>query len=145
MEDGHERLYRDGDDEVEQNYSKALKWYIAAAEQGDVGAQVGLGTMYAVGKGIPQDFTKAASWFLKAAKKGNTNAQIGVGNLYASGKIADKNYVDAYAWISVAVASGDEDAARNRDKFSEIMSKNDIQKAKELTELIVLELNKNNS
>jgi len=42
-------------------------WLLKAAEQGDAGAQGGLGLIYYEGKGVPQDFAEAYFWFDLAA------------------------------------------------------------------------------
>ena len=40
-----------------------MKWYRLAAEQGSTQAQDHLGTMYAMGVGVPQDYVQAHMWF----------------------------------------------------------------------------------
>jgi len=42
----------------------------ARAEQGDAGAQLSLGLMYAIGQGVPRDYAQAAAWYRKAAEQG---------------------------------------------------------------------------
>jgi TPR repeat protein len=39
------------------------------AEQGDVKAQLNLGTMYGNGQGVPKDHAEAAKWYRKAAEQ----------------------------------------------------------------------------
>lgn len=57
----------------------------AAAEQGDVKAQLSLGEMYARGEGVPQDYVEAAKWYRKAAEQGNADAQTTLGLMYSEG------------------------------------------------------------
>jgi hypothetical protein len=45
-----------------------------------------LGTLYAVGQGVPQDYGKASEWFHRAADAGNTDAMYNLGVLYRDGK-----------------------------------------------------------
>ena len=52
-----------------QNYLEAAKWYQMAAEQGDLYAQINLGSMYSAGRGVPQDYKEAIKWFRAAARK----------------------------------------------------------------------------
>ena len=40
---------------VPQDYEEAVRWYLRAAEQGDVEAQNALGFRYRTGRGVPQD------------------------------------------------------------------------------------------
>ena len=53
-----------------------------AAEQGDAGAQLGLGLMYRDGRGVPQDDAEAVRWFRLAAEQGLTGAQSLLGFMY---------------------------------------------------------------
>lgn len=57
-----------------KDYSQAVKWYLKAAEQGHVKAQVQLGICYANGLGVDKNESKAYGWWLKAAKQGNESA-----------------------------------------------------------------------
>ncbi len=45
-----------------QNYSGAAKWFRRAADQGHANAQAVLGSLYAVGLGVPKDFVNAYAW-----------------------------------------------------------------------------------
>ncbi len=57
------------------DYAKALQILSPLAEQGDAGAQVALGAMYAQGLGVPLDLATARSWFSKSAAQGNEKAR----------------------------------------------------------------------
>ena len=59
-----------------QNYTKAVEWFQAAANQGNARAQYSLGIMYENGEGVPQNTEEAIKWFKKAAEQGYENAQI---------------------------------------------------------------------
>ena len=63
-----------------------LKTIKKAAEQGDVEAQLKLGTMYVQGEGVPEDDTKAVYWFHQAAEQGQAEAQSKLGFMYAQGE-----------------------------------------------------------
>ena len=52
---------------VLQDDAEAVRWYRAAAEQGDAEAQFNLGVMYATGKGVLQDHIQAYQWSQLAA------------------------------------------------------------------------------
>jgi TPR repeat protein len=54
---------------VECDYTKALKWYTKAANQGDAEAQKNIGDLYLNGLGVDRDITQATYWFMKAKSK----------------------------------------------------------------------------
>jgi GAF domain-containing protein len=62
--------YATGSD-APQDYSEAVRWFSAAAEQGHVMAQSTLGAYYWAGRGVPQDFHKAYFWALIAQSAGD--------------------------------------------------------------------------
>ena len=45
-----------------QNYAGAARWFRRAADQGHSNAQAVLGSLYAVGLGVPKDFVNAYVW-----------------------------------------------------------------------------------
>ena len=45
-----------------QNYTGAAKWFRRAADRGHANAQAVLGSLYAVGLGVPKDFVNAYAW-----------------------------------------------------------------------------------
>jgi len=45
-----------------QNFAGAAKWFRRAADQGHASAQAVLGSLYAVGLGVPKDFVSAYAW-----------------------------------------------------------------------------------
>ena len=134
-------MYDFGSEGVAQNYRIAFRWYKAAAEHGEVGAQVAIGTMFTVGKGVKQDFSEAFKWFNKAARQGNGNAQIGLGTLYAEGLGIEQDYAKSYAWHKLAAKQGDEDAVNNMRKVAKKMSVSQIEHANKLSEEISSTIN----
>ena len=70
---------------VPEDYVKAREWYEKAADKGDAGAMinlgslyqngqgVALGSLYQSGQGVAQDYVKAREWFEKAADKGDAS------------------------------------------------------------------------
>jgi len=60
---------------VEQDYEKAVEWYMLAAAQGDALAQNNLGICYENGFGVEQDYGKAIEWYTLAIEQGNALAQ----------------------------------------------------------------------
>ena len=121
--------FGDDDNGVTQDYEKAIYWYEQAAQQGHSGAQVGLGTMYFIGKGVEQSFSMTALWYEKAAMSGNAYAQSALGKLYFLGKGVPKDKVKAYVWSSLATLSGDEEAEKFKNKMSKKMTKEELTSA----------------
>lgn len=56
-------------------YARALELLEPLAEEGDAGAQVAIGAMYAQGLGVPLELETAREWFLKSARQGNEKAR----------------------------------------------------------------------
>jgi TPR repeat protein len=97
-------------DLTKKDHKQAATWYRKAAEQGDAGAQVLLGVMYANGRGVPQDYKQAVAWYRKAAEQGNDDAQKNLGSLYAGGRGVPQDDKQAAAWFRKAAAQGHADA-----------------------------------
>ena len=69
--------------EIEQDYTKAAKWFEAAAAQGDMEARYNLATMFHNGTGVKQDFKKAYELYTVPANKGLAHAQNNLATLYS--------------------------------------------------------------
>ena len=61
---------------VEQDFSKAMEWYLRAAKQGSKEAQNSLGFMYFEGKGVSKDLIEAYAWFRSAASSDYDQAKL---------------------------------------------------------------------
>ena len=59
--------------------------YAERAANGDLNAQIALGTMYYTGKGLPQNYGEALKWFRRAADQGSSAAMHNLGEMYLSG------------------------------------------------------------
>ena len=94
----------------EKNYVEAFQLYTKAANQGNAGAQVMLGSMYATGKGTTQNYQQAFQWFTKAANQGNADAQKMLGYMYYNGQGTTRNYQQAFQWFTKAANQGNADA-----------------------------------
>lgn len=112
----------------EQDYKKAVQYYLEAAEVGNAEAQFVLGLCYKNGKGVKQNPTEAVKWFLAAAQKGHTReskfrrsfpwlfrsaaendhakAQDILGTCYAAGDGVKQNNVEAVKWYRQAAEQG---------------------------------------
>ena len=60
---------------VNQDYSKAIKYYQLAAEQGHARAQYNIGVLYENGDGVAQDYNEAAKYYRLAAEQGHDRAK----------------------------------------------------------------------
>lgn len=89
------------------NYSRAHWYWKAAAEQGDVAAQFGIGVLYERGLAVIQDYQQAVLWYHKAAERGNAPAQLQLGAIYYQGRggIAPRLTEAAY-WINQSAQAG---------------------------------------
>ncbi|KAF9144992.1 hypothetical protein BG015_012043 [Linnemannia schmuckeri] len=97
-------LYEHGQGVV-QDMSEALNWYVKAAEQGRVLAQLKAGecTINIDGKA---DYAKALPWFLKAAEQGNSEAQYKAAMLYNNGQGVSRDMSKAMYWYDQAAKRG---------------------------------------
>ena len=79
----------------------ASQWFVKAAALGDTNAQLNIGYMYDMGKGVEQDFSKAIKWYMRAVKQGYKYSYNGLAWTYClMGK-----YDDALPWAEKAVAA----------------------------------------
>ncbi len=58
-----------------QDYGAAVKWYLLAANKGNVDAQFNMGYMFEYGFGVAKNCDKAEEWYNKAASQGDEEAQ----------------------------------------------------------------------
>lgn len=72
------------------------------AKNGDIQAQLQLGSIYLKGLEREQDFEQAAAWFKKAAAAGNAEAQYQYARLCLVGRGVSQSYYEAAAWFKKA-------------------------------------------
>ncbi|MGB7767233.1 MAG: tetratricopeptide repeat protein [Verrucomicrobiia bacterium] len=96
--------YGDG---VPQDYTKAAKWFLKAADQDDASAQSMLGHMYECGYGVPLDYSEALNWYRKSAEQGNANGQNLLGWLYENGRGVPRDHAEAAKWFLKAANQGE--------------------------------------
>ena len=85
-----------------RDFSSALKWLNASAEQGNISAYGNLGYMYDNGLGVPENPQKAFECYLKAAENGNASAQNNIGQMYQRGRGVKQDYRRAFLWYGKA-------------------------------------------
>jgi TPR repeat protein len=108
-----------------------------AAERGDIGAQVTLGSMYFNGEDVLKDYVEATKWYRKAADQGDFLAQLKLGAMYSVGSGGvPQDYVMAYMWTNLAYAalSGNlqKEAAELRAEIAAKMTSQQIAQAQQL-------------
>lgn len=99
-------MYQFFKDYSDDDYKKALFWYLKAAEQEYDVAEFNVGCFYETGKGIKQNFQKAFYWYLKAAEQDNADAQYNLALLYYNGLGIEKNPEMAKYWCKKALENG---------------------------------------
>ncbi|HSQ35050.1 MAG TPA: DUF1566 domain-containing protein [Candidatus Binatia bacterium] len=90
----------------DQHYSKTLKWYLKAANDGDDHAQERLGDLYLKGIGTDRDHTKAFAWYLKSAEQGNCTSKAQLGAMYEQSLGVDQDIQKALALYNEAADAG---------------------------------------
>lgn len=88
------------------DFDNALKWYRAAADQGDTDAENALGFLYSAGAGVPQDFDQALMWYRRAAEKGDPAGLDGLAGMYANGNGVQQDYIEARRLYAEAANKG---------------------------------------
>ena len=91
-------------------FATALRLWRRLADQGDVPAQIKVGSMYAEGVGVPRDYVEAMKWFRRAADQGSARAQFDVGTMYDSGQGVPQSFAETVKWYRLAAAQGHADA-----------------------------------
>lgn len=81
----------------------------AAAQQGDLTAQLRLAEVFETGDGVVQNFARAALWYQRAAEAGSPEAANRLGRLYHAGLGVTRNIPRAIALLEEAAKSGKPD------------------------------------
>jgi S1-C subfamily serine protease len=91
-------------------YDAALNHWIPLADQGDTNAQLNVGLMYDIGKGVPEDPARAVRWYQQSAERGHAAAQFNLGLMYASGRGIGQDAGQAQFWLAQAAGQGLQEA-----------------------------------
>jgi len=76
------------------------------ANEGDVNAQLKLGTAYRAGDGVARDFIEAARWFRMAAEQGNVEAQRSLAYILTQDE-SIRDYPEALKWYRKSAERGE--------------------------------------
>lgn len=88
------------------DYAAALQEFTALAKQDNAKAELQLGYMYELGRGVVENSNVAITWFRKAANHGSEVAQFKLGKAYLNGQGVAQDYEQAYKWILKSAESG---------------------------------------
>ena len=95
------------------HYEECVKWYRAAAKQGDASAQYSLGYCCQYGIGVEQDEEEAIEWYWLSAKQGNADAQNNLGYCYQHGIGVKQDYGLAVKLVRASAKQGNAPAQYN--------------------------------
>merc|ERR1719316_1302000 len=86
----------------------AIKWFKAAAANGDTGSMFNLAKMARAGQGYPKPDDRAArDWYEQAGKKGHKSAMLNLALLYLTGsKTVPRDALAASRWMQKASDAG---------------------------------------
>ncbi|KAF6089298.1 SEL1L2 adaptor subunit of ERAD E3 ligase [Phyllostomus discolor] len=101
------QLHLIGGKGLDQDYYKALYYFLKAAKAGSANAMAFIGKMYLEGNdAAPQNNATAFKYFSMAANKGNAIGLHGLGLLYFYGKGVPVNYAEALKYFQKAAEKG---------------------------------------
>ncbi|MDR0543855.1 MAG: hypothetical protein LBG30_00690 [Odoribacteraceae bacterium] len=89
-----------------EDYAGAAEWFLKAAKEGHVRAQLMLGNCYRLGLGVPADPKESLAWYHKSADQGCIDAWLSLGAIYLSGQEVEINLPFALKWTEKACQSG---------------------------------------
>jgi TPR repeat protein len=92
-------------------YTKAIKWYLAASNNGDSRANYRLGMMHEYGKGVDKNLDKAIHYYQMGALKENSDAGYRLACFYLKGYGVTRDFLKAFCYYSKASILGHEDAS----------------------------------
>ena len=116
---------------VPKDADLALKWFRAAADQENAEAEFFLGAMYLLPR---KDIPQGLKWLRLSAEQGTAEAQLLVGMAYSKGSDVPHDLVQADMWLRLAAAQGDKFAASQYERAERLMTPDEIEKARTLTE-----------
>ena len=122
-------MYDEGEGTAEDNQA-AIKWYTAAAEQGERNAQYNLAIMYDEGEGTREDNGEAIKWYTAAASQGEASAMFNLAIMYMNGEGIRTNNAMAYMLFALSAGQGLEGAREARDVMAEELSASQLKTAR---------------
>jgi TPR repeat protein len=96
---------------VPKSPEKSAKFFLLAAEEGDLRSQYFTGLHFQSGWGVGADPAKARGWFEKAARRGETRARFELGSMLLKGQGGPRDLQAGVDWLQKAADAGHEKAA----------------------------------
>lgn len=93
--------------ETEENQEEAFKWYMKAAELGNLPAIFSVGNLYFYGSGVEKNPEEGFKWFMKSAEAGFAVGQYRVAELLYEGRCCEQDKEAAIEWMKKASANGE--------------------------------------
>ncbi|MBF0170479.1 MAG: sel1 repeat family protein [Nitrospinae bacterium] len=100
------RCYDKGWKETPPDPAEAMRWYLAAANGGNLQAAFEVATHYQQGRGVVVDAAEAFRWYSRLAEQGHAGAQYLLGMMYANGEGTPVNRAEALRLLRLAAATG---------------------------------------
>ena len=102
------------------NHTKALQWFLLAAEQGHQKAAFKVGYLYLYGEGITHNPEQALIWLRRSALADYVPAQYELGKLLLSDLAGPRDNAQALKWLGKAKAANFEQA---EEAFAQTVSR----------------------
>ena len=99
--------------ESDKKYKEAFRWYLEAASDGKVEAQLKVADYYFDGVYVKKDCLQACYWYGRAADLGNTKAMVKLANLYKDGFVLERDFNKAFDLNFKAAVLGNVEAKYN--------------------------------
>ncbi|KAK8843652.1 hypothetical protein M9Y10_024715 [Tritrichomonas musculus] len=102
-------IYQRGDI-VNQDYSKAKKYYESSANENDPESFYRLGKLYAKGQGVEKNYSQAIKYLELAANQSHPKALWALGNIYVHGDGVQQDYSKALKYYELSAEMNNSDA-----------------------------------
>ena len=89
---------------LQQDYSLAWKWYMAAAAQKQPKASFMLARMSKYGEGTEKNLAQSIDWLRISSEQGNAQAMFLLSNAYEAGEGIEQNKKLSQYWLELAAA-----------------------------------------
>ena len=101
----------------------AHRWFLKAAEQGNVAAQMNAGIDFARGTGTKKNIPEAIKWYKRAAENGNAEAEYLLAVIYMSGDGIAPDYPEAVRRFKNALRSEDKEIKKSAKEALSLLAK----------------------
>lgn len=98
--------YLEGLGGIEQDYARAMEYFVMAADEDYADAQAQIAYMYMEGLGVEVSYEQAMEWNNRAAQQNNAQGQSQIGYMYHMGLGVTQNLDEAGRWYARAVDQG---------------------------------------